>query len=107
MLSRSLVVSRTLDNELERNLVTKLKADLDESSSSLKTTLEAMRLLDEKYRQVSAEADETKNKVATLEANFQIEKTDSAKIEEEAATEKKTMTEKLEYYESFFLCINK
>jgi len=67
MLSRSLVVSRTLGNELEMHsstLVAKLKVELDESSSSLKSTLEAIESLDEKYRQVNAEVDEAKDKVS-------------------------------------------
>jgi len=45
MLSWSLMVTRTLGDELKRNsafVMAKLKAKLDESSNSLKSTLEAM-----------------------------------------------------------------
>jgi len=110
MLSRSLVVSRTLGDELERNfstIVAKLKAELNESSSSLKVTLEAMWPLDEKHRQVSIEDYEEKNKLATLAKEVQAERADRLKVEKEATIEKKTLTEKLEYYESFLLRISK
>ena len=55
-------------------MVAKLKAELNESSSSLKSTLEAMGSLDEKCRQANAEAEATKGKVATLEIELQSEK---------------------------------
>jgi len=64
-------------------VVAKLKSELDESSSSLKATLEAMESLDEKYRQVNTEANKAKNKVAALEAELQAEKVDRLKVEED------------------------
>jgi len=71
MLIHSLMVTRMLGGELERNsvvVVAKLKSQLDESSSSLKSTLKAMGALDEKCRQANVEADEANSKGATLEA---------------------------------------
>jgi len=47
--------------------------------------LEAIGSLDEKYHQVSIEVDEAKNKMATLEAELQAEKTDRVKVEADAA----------------------
>jgi len=57
------VVTHTLGGELKRNstvVVAKLRTELVESSSSLKSTLEAMGKLDEKCNQISVEADEAK-----------------------------------------------
>lgn len=51
----------------------KLKAELDESSSSLKTTFEAMGLLEEKVHQVSFEADNTNDRVVALEVEKRSE----------------------------------
>ena len=79
ILSHSLVVSRMLGSALERNLTTimvKLKEKMDESSNSVKVTLDVMGLLEEKVRQVSIEVDKANGKVVTLEAKFQTEKVD-------------------------------
>ena len=49
--SHALIIGRMLWEELEKNsatVVAKMKADLNESSNSLKTTLDAMGALDEK-----------------------------------------------------------
>jgi len=77
MLSRSLVVTHTLGDELNRNsiiMVAKLKIELAKASSSLKSTLEAMGTLEEKCHQVSVEADEAKSEVLMLETELQVEK---------------------------------
>jgi len=56
-----------------------LSDKLERNSTTVKSTLEAMGSLDEKYRQVSVEADEAKNKVATLEAVLQTKQNWSSK----------------------------
>lgn len=70
--SWSLLVNRTLGEEIERTttvVVTKIKIELAESTSSSKTTLEEMRTLEEKIRKVSLEAKEAKRALrAELEA---------------------------------------
>jgi len=81
--SRALVGGRTLGEELERNLaimVAKLKAELNESSSSLKARLEAMGSLDEKMRQVITKADKAKKEVAALKVELEVEKVDRARV---------------------------
>jgi len=50
MICRTLILGRALESELEKNfvvVVAKLKAELDETSNSLKVTLEAMGCLEE------------------------------------------------------------
>jgi len=106
MLSRSLVVTHTLGGELKRNsaiVVAKLRKEFVESSSSLKSTLEAKGTLEEKCSQISVEADEAKRKITMLETELQLEKADRAKVE----GEKKMVAAKLEESEAFLLCISK
>lgn len=84
-------------------MVAKLKAELGESFSSLKSTLEAMGALDDKCRQKNVEADEAKGRVAMLEIELQSKRVDRGKGEEE----KKALNVKLEETEAFLLRINK
>ncbi|ESW09861.1 hypothetical protein PHAVU_009G162400 [Phaseolus vulgaris] len=89
MLSWSLVMSQTVGDTLERNsaiVVANLKTELDESSNSLKATLEALGMLDQKLRQVNAEVDKVKSRMAVLETELDTEKVDRHRVEEEATT---------------------
>ena len=77
--SRALVVGHTLGEEVERTtivVVTKLKTELAEPSSSLKAMLEAMRALEEKMRQVYIEVEEAKK---ALKSELEKEKAEGAK----------------------------
>lgn len=79
MLSRLLMVSRTLGSDLERNstmVMAKLKVELNESSNSLKATLEAMGLLEDKLRQISTKVDNVKSKITALETDLQVKQTE-------------------------------
>lgn len=73
--SRGMVIDQTLGEELDRNsatLVAKLKADPNELSNSLKTTLDVMGELDEKMCQVTKEADEAKREAAMWKAEAEM-----------------------------------
>ena len=86
---------------LSHSLVAKLKAELNESSSSLQDTLEAMGSLDEKMCQVSIEADEAKKEVAALKAELEAGKANLAKVEGEVVEREKTLFAELEKCPSF------
>ena len=85
----------------------KLKVELNESSNSLKATLEAMGLLEDKLRQISTKVDNVKSKITALETDLQVKQTEWLKAEEEAKTRRKALAEELAHYQSFLLRISK
>jgi len=110
--SQSLLVGRTLGEELERTtvvVVTKLKTELEESTSSLKTTLETMGALKEKMRQVSLEGQEAKRaltvKMEVERAEHEKENVKREKEEVEAEEREKTLSTEVKKCQSFMLRI--
>jgi len=88
-------------------MVAKLKAELNESSNSLKATLETMGPLDEKLHLVTSEADEAKKEVVVLKAEVEAGKANLAKIESEVVEKEKTLSVELEKCQYFILRISK
>ena len=104
MMNRALVIDRTLKNELEKNstaVVAKLKAELDESSNSMKVTLEAMGSLEEQSCKVKSKLDDVRAWTTTLEAELKtIEqgRADVTKAQEEESTKRAALADELAHY---------
>lgn len=113
MMNRALVIDRTLKNELEKNstaVVAKLKAELDESSNSMKVTLEAMGSLEEQSCKVKSKLDDVRAWTTTLEAELKtIEqgRADVTKAQEEESTKRAALADELAHYQSFLLRVDK
>jgi len=110
--SRSLLVGRTLGEELERIVVVvpKLKNKLVESTSLLKTTLQTMGVLEEKMLLANREAKESKR---ALSAKLEAERADRAKEIVERAKEnveaeerEKKLSIEVEKFQSFMFRIS-
>jgi len=113
MMSITLVVGRTLGNELERNsavVLAKLKAELNESSNSLKVTLEAMGSLKEQSRRVKTELDSVMSRNATIKAKLKASeqgRTDAIKVQEEELAKRETLAGEMAYYQLFLFRVDK
>lgn len=88
----------------------RLKVELDESSSSLKETLEAMGDLEEESRWVKDDLDDVRAWNANLETKLLTSEqgcTKAIKAREEVTTKHKALEEELSHYQSFLLCVGK
>lgn len=85
----------------------KLKAELNELSNSLKTTLEARGSLEEKLRQVTKEVYKAKKEADVWKAEAEARKNIPIIMEGEAAKREKALSIELEKCQSFILRISK